>query len=73
MVITKTKSQLRKYKKVMLKVICRLKYSLAIDKTFIGRIINGVKFLGNGFEYDGFNEWQLYIVCRLWDNYAPLT
>lgn len=52
-IITKTKAQLRKYIKLMHKVINKLKFKLALDKTFIGKLSRGFVFLGHSFDGAG--------------------
>ena len=49
-ILTKTKNQLRKCIKIMHNVISKLKYKLAIDKTFIGKVTREFKFLGQCFD-----------------------
>ena len=45
-----SKRQIRKIIKKMHEVMKELKFKLALDKTYIGRIEKGFEFLGHGFE-----------------------
>jgi len=53
LILTKTKSVLRKCVKIMHRVMKGLKYKLALDKTFIGKISRGFRFLGQRFDDTG--------------------
>ena len=53
LILTKTRGQLRKIIKKMHRVVKNLKFKLAIDKTYIGRIKNGFDFLGSRFSKNG--------------------
>ena len=52
-VLTKTRRQLRRVIKKMHQVMDRLKFKLALDKTFIGPIRKGLDFLGYRFSHQG--------------------
>lgn len=53
LILTKTRGQLRSLVKEMHRVMQKLKFKLAIDKTYIGRIWNGFDFLGYRFSKQG--------------------
>lgn len=52
-ILSKTRSSLRRLVKKMHQVMHRLKFKLAIDKTFIGKIARGFDFLGYRFSDQG--------------------
>jgi RNA-directed DNA polymerase len=52
-ILTKTRHQLRRVIKKMHQVMDWLKFKLALDKTFIGRISKGFDFLGYRFSHQG--------------------
>lgn len=52
-IAVRTKSQLRRMVKTMHRVMHRLKFELALDKTFIGKICKGFDFLGYRFNHTG--------------------
>src|SRR5260221_687747 len=52
-ILVKTRRQLREVVKMMHSVLRELKFRLAPDKTFIGRISKGFDFLGYQFNTDG--------------------
>lgn len=49
LILTKSRGKLRKLIKKMHKVVNNLKFKLALNKTYIGRIANGFDFLGYRF------------------------
>jgi hypothetical protein len=53
LILTKTRGQLRRIIKKMHRVVKNLKFKLALDKTYIGRIKNGFDFLGYRFSKNG--------------------
>ncbi len=54
-ILTKTRSHLRRAVKLMWKILDRLRLTIAIDKTYIGRIkASGFNFLGYTFQIDKF-------------------
>jgi hypothetical protein len=52
-ILTESKSQLRRVVKLMHGVMKQLKFKLALDKTYIGKISKGFEFLGYGFDCRG--------------------
>jgi len=52
-ILTKTRNQLRRAVKKMHRVMKRLKFKLALNKTFIGKISKGFDFLGYRFNHQG--------------------
>jgi len=52
-ILTKTRNQLRGVVKKMHRVMKKLKFKLALDKTFIGKISKGFDFLGYRFNHQG--------------------
>jgi hypothetical protein len=52
-ILIKTRQQLRRVVKRMHAIMHRLKFKLAKDKTFIGRISSGFDFLGHRFNHRG--------------------
>ena len=52
-ILTKTRHQLRRVTKKMHQIMNRLKFKLALDKTYIGRIKRGFDFLGYRFSHQG--------------------
>ena len=52
-ILTKTRRQLRRVVKKMHQIMDRLKFKLARDKTYIGRIKRGFDFLGYRFSHRG--------------------
>jgi hypothetical protein len=52
-ILTKTRHQLRRVVKEMYPIMTRLKFKLALDKTFIGKISAGFDFLGYRFSHQG--------------------
>ena len=53
LIATKTKRQARRFVKIMHQVMHKLKFTLALDKTFIGKISKGLDFLGYRFNHTG--------------------
>jgi len=53
LIMTKTRGQLRRLVKAMHNIMYKLKFKLALDKTYIGRIQNGFDFLGYRFNEKG--------------------
>jgi RNA-directed DNA polymerase len=53
MVLTKTRHQLRRAVKKIHQLMERLKFKLALNKTYIGKISNGFDFLGFRFNHTG--------------------
>ena len=52
-ILTRTRQQCRRLVKKMHEIMHRLKFKLAIDKTYIGKIENGFDFLGYRFNHKG--------------------
>ena len=52
-ILSKTQHQLRRVIKKMQQVMDRLKFKLALHKTFIGRMSKGFDFLGYRFSHQG--------------------
>ena len=52
-ILTRTRGLLRRLVKKMHKVMKELKFKLALDKTYIGKISNGFNFLGYRFGRQG--------------------
>jgi len=52
-ILVKTRGELRKIVKKMHEVMHKLKFKLAVDKTYIGKISNGIDFLGYRLSNEG--------------------
>lgn len=64
-ILVKTRGQLRRLVKKMHQVMHNLKFKLALDKTYIGKIENGFDFLGYRFGGQGLSG----LAQKTWDNF----